>query len=139
VSLLDTNVLSAMASQNPPSAVVRWMDGRDSSTLFLSSVTIAEIALGIQALPQGRRRRSLTSRFQEVILGGFQDRVLAFDTEAAYAFGRITAQRRAIGRPIAIFDAQIAAIARIHRLRVATRNVRDFEDCGVELVNPFEA
>jgi predicted nucleic acid-binding protein len=136
--LLDTNVISAVMAPSPPGAVLSWLDRQSTDTLFLSAVTIAEIAYGIRALPDGKRRRNLATRFEDFVARGFEQRVLVFDTASAIEYGEIMAHRRRIGRPMSVPDGQIAAIARHHRMAVATRNLRDFEECGLELVNPFE-
>lgn len=137
--LLDTNVVSATMALDPPLRVLRWLNLQSTETLFLSAITIAEIAYGIRILPDGRRRRLLAERFADFVAAGFAHRVLAFDTRSAAQYGEIMGHRREIGRPLAALDGQIASIARANSLAVATRNVRDFEDCGVELINPFEA
>ena len=108
-------------------------------TLFLSTITIAEIAYGLAVLPDGRRRRTLAERFDRFVADGFEQRVLDFDRRAALDYGEVMSRRRAMGRPLAALDGQIAAVARANHLAVATRNVRDFEHCGIDLVNPFES
>lgn len=136
--LLDTNVVSAVMTRSPDAAVVAWLDRQETLTLFVCAVTVAEIRYGLHILPDGRRRSSLEDRFSRFLAEGFSGRVLPFDSEAAQRYGEIMAARRGDGRPMGILDGQIAAIARAHRLAVATRNVRDFERCGVEVVDPFE-
>lgn len=136
--LLDTNVVSAVMARSPDVAVVAWLDRQETLTLFVSAVTVAEIRYGLQILPDGRRRGFLEDRFSRFLAEGFSGRVLPFDAEAAERYGEIMAARRGAGRPLSILDGQIAATARVHRLAVATRNVRDFELCGVEIVDPFE-
>jgi hypothetical protein len=98
----------------------------------------ASIPYGLQILPEERRRRDLEERFDRFLARGFAHRVLAFDEDAARLYGRLMAHRRSIGRPMSILDGQIAAIARAQRFAVATRNVTDFEECSLEIVNPFE-
>jgi hypothetical protein len=138
MTLLDTNVVSAAMARSPDAAVVAWLDRQDTLTLFVSAVTVAEIQYGLQILPEGRRRRSLEDRFARFVAEGFSGRVLPFDADAAQRYGEIMAARRGAGRPMSILDGQIAAIARARRLAVATRNVRDFELCGLEVIDPFE-
>lgn len=135
--LLDTNVVSAVMAPSPPEAVLRWLDERETVTLFLSSITLAEIGYGLHVLPDGRRRRDLEARFERFVAEGFEQRILSFDAEAAGHYGRIMGHRRSLGRPIGTLDGQIASIARAHGLAVATRNGRDFAECGVEVVDPF--
>jgi len=136
--VIDTNVVSAVMAPGPMQAVVDWLDARPAESLYLSSVTTAEIGYGLQILPQGRRRRDLEARFDRFLARGFAHRVLPFDEDAARLYGMLMARRRSLGRPMSILDGQIAAIARAHRFAVATRNVADFEECGLEIVNPFE-
>lgn len=136
--LLDTNVVSAAMQPQFPAPVVTWLNHHTTKDLYLSTITVAEIAYGLRLLPDGQRRALLTDRFEELLARGFEHRVLVFDERAARHYGEIKASRKEIGRPVRSLDAQIAAIARANHLSVATRNTRDFEDCGVDLVNPFE-
>lgn len=136
--VLDTNVVSAVMAPMPVVSVVEWLDRHETANLYLSSITIAEIGYGLRILPDSRRRRTLEERFAEFVARGFEQRILAFDAEAARCYGDVMGHRREIGRPMSTLDGQIAAIARTHRMAVATRNVRDFEDCGFEVLNPFE-
>lgn len=135
--LLDTNVVSEVMAPAPAGAVLEWLNGADAATLYLSTVTVAEIGYGLSVLPAGKRRRLLEERFEEFVERGFEQRVLPFDYPAARLYGGLMAKRREIGRPMSIADGQIAAIARAHRFAIATRNVRDFEECGLEIVDPF--
>lgn len=136
--LLDTNVVSAAMAPEPPSRLLEWLNRQSTETLFLSSITLAEIAYGIRILPDGRRRRSLGERFEKFIAVGFAQRILAFDAPSAAQYPEVMGHRREIGRPLSALDGQIVSIARAHSSALATRNLRDFEDCGVELINPFE-
>ena len=105
--------------------------------MYLSTITLAEIAYALAALPDGGRRRSLESRFARFVGSGFEHRVLGFDVEAAVLYGEIMARRKSLGRPMSVLDGQIAAIARAHGFGIATGNVRDFEACGVSVLDPF--
>ena len=136
--LLDTNVVSAVMRPLPPRPVLNWLNDHETSSLFLSTITIAEIGYGLRILPDGKRRRSLESRFEEFISRGFDQRILSFDQPAARFYPEIMGHRRELGRPISALDGQIAAIALAHRFAVSTGNVRDFEACGLKVVNPFE-
>ena len=135
--LLDTSIVSEVMRPNPAVAVVRWLDRNETSNLYLSTVTIAEIAFGLRVLQAGSRRRELSQRFDDFVARGFEQRLLAFDLAAAREYAEIMGYRRELGRPLSVPDGQIAAIARCHRFSVATRNVRDFEHCGLEVLNPF--
>ena len=139
VVLVDTNIVSEFMTSPPADAVRRWLNAQDPVSLYLPSIAIAEICFGLGVMPEGRRRSLLAERFEQFIALVFQDRVLAFDAGAARVYGEIRGRRQAAGRPISNFDAQIAAVARTRGLVLATRNVKDFADCEIELVNPFEA
>jgi toxin FitB len=132
----DTNVVSEMMKAQPNAALAHWAEDRPSSTIYTTAITVAEIRYGIERLPGGKRRSALAAA-ADAVLSQFGDRVLPFDGHAADEFGRIMAERQRAGKPIGAFDAQIAAIARSHGATLATRNVRDFDGCGVELVNPW--
>ena len=135
--LLDTNVISEIMKVAPSDAVVNWLNDQRSGALYVSAVTIGEIEYGLRILPAGGRRIRLKERFERYIALAFALRVLAFDEAAARIYGEIMGLRREIGRPMSVPDGQIAAIARLNGLQVATRNTRDFEDCGIERIDPF--
>lgn len=135
--LIDTNVISELMRATPDSSVLSWFSTQDPSTLYLSAVTEAELRTGIAILPAGQRREGLKVALDATISEDFEGRILPFDTDAAKTYAEIASMRRAAGRPIADADCQIAAIARASGAIVATRNLRDFEGCGVELVNPW--
>ena len=136
--VLDTNVISETMRETPHSAVLAWLDGQMASALFVTTVTEAEIRFGIARLPEGSRRDALMSAAEAAFDKFFCDRVLSFDRDAARTYPVIAANRFAIGRPISQFDCQIAAIARSRGASVATRNVADFADTGVAIVNPWD-
>ena len=126
-----------MAS-SPPRVVIDWLNHAETATLHLSTITIAEIGYGLWILPDGKRRRSLEDRFHKFVAEGFEQRILAFDERAAELYPEVMGRRRAKGRALGSLDGQIASIARANELAVATRNVRDFEECGLVVINPFE-
>ena len=135
--LLDTNIVSEMMKPLPNPYVVKWLDQQDAVHLFVSTITMAEICYGISALPEGHRQRTLEEAFNKAIVEAFEGRILTFDVAAAYAYGKIMAQRRLIGQPLGSRSAEIAAIASVHGSAVATRNVPDFTNCNVVVINPF--
>jgi predicted nucleic acid-binding protein len=137
--LLDTNVISEMMRASPSPIVRSWMNSFDTATLFVTSVTLAELAHGWNILPDGRRKAMLGAQIDQVFDVFFLGRVLGFDDVAARAYGEVKAARKALGRPISDFDAQIASISRTQYLSLATRNIRDFEGIGLDLINPFDA
>lgn len=136
--ILDTNVVSEVMRATPAPAVVTWLNEQDAALLFLTAITIGEIRFGLRVLPEGKRRRSLEEGFERILGEAFAGRILAFDEAAAHCYGEVMGRRKEIGRPLDILDAQIASIARSNGYSVATRNVQDFVECGVEIINPFE-
>ena len=137
--MLDTNVISEVMKPSPSEAVLDWLNRQQSDRLHLSSVTIGEIEYGLRIVPDGRRRRDLQNRFKRLVAAAFALRVLSYDEPAALCYGEIMAARKALGRPMSMPDGQIAAIAKANGGAVATRNTRDFQECGIELIDPFVA
>jgi hypothetical protein len=137
--ILDTNVVSEMMRPAPTPAVLRWVSSQAADELNVTVITIAEILYGIELLPAGKRREALRAGAEKLFGVVFTDRVLGFEERAAHAFSLIASSRRRRGKPISEFDAQIAAIARIHGATLATRDSDDFEGCGVQLINPWRA
>jgi predicted nucleic acid-binding protein len=121
----------------PAGPVLNWLNAQDTTSLYISSITIAEIGFGLYVMPAGNRRRLLHERFEQFVATAFDQRILSFDEDAARIYGEILGHRREIGRPMSNLDGQIAAIARSRGFGVATRNVKDFEECQILLVNPF--
>lgn len=137
--LLDTNVVSELIRKSPDPAVEAWVSGHVLEDLYFSAIGEAELRYGAAILPAGRRRETLVSEIEGMLRDAFGDRVLPFDSNAARQFAEIAAKRRSIGRRMAPADCQIAAIARSLNMAVATRNVRDFDDINVEVVNPWKS
>ena len=135
--LIDTNVISELMRATPAPSVLNWVSTQDPSTLYLSAVTEAELRTGIAILPAGQRREGLRAALDPTIAEDFEGRILPFDTNAAKTYAEIAAVRRSAGRPIADADCQIAAIARAAGMPVITRNTRDFEGCGVDVISPW--
>ncbi|MFW5420804.1 type II toxin-antitoxin system VapC family toxin [Nocardiopsis sp. CNT-189] len=135
--IVDTNVVSELMRPAPEQAVLGWLRGQDEQELFTTAVTVAEIQYGLARLADGRRKSVLQSAAEEVF-SAFGDHVLPFDRRAAAHYARIVAAREKNGRPISGFDARIAAIASVHQARVATRSLKDFEETGIALVDPWE-
>lgn len=135
--LLDTNVVSEVMKTQPLEAVVAWLNAQDSERLYVSAVTIGEITYGLRILPDGKRRSRLHERFERFVALAFDQRVLAYDESAARVYGELMGDRKELGLPMSVPDGQIAAIASLNHLAVATRNVVDFENCGIEVINPF--
>jgi predicted nucleic acid-binding protein len=135
--LVDTNVVSEVMKVAPSETVVTWLNNQNSSSLFISIITIGEIEYGLRILPAGKRRIWPKERFERFISLAFAQRVLPYDETAARTYGDIMGFRREIGHPMSIPDGQIAAIAKVNGLTICTRNTSDFEDCGIKLVDPF--
>ncbi|MGH7154013.1 MAG: type II toxin-antitoxin system VapC family toxin [Acetobacteraceae bacterium] len=136
--VLDTNVLSAMMSAEPVRQVAAWVSGQPVRLLFTAAVCQAEILSGLAIMPEGRRRLDLEAAARAMFLEDFEGRVLPFDMEAAVAYADIFAARRRAGRPASTLDLMIASVARTNGASVVTRNISDFEGCGVTVVNPWE-
>ena len=136
--VLDTNVVSELMRGTPDRQVVAWVAGQPAAGLFTTSITQAEILHGIMLLPAGKRRTAIAQAAEAMFDEDFDGRVLAFGSEAAQPYAQIATARRRSGRPIAHFDAQIAAIAYAAGASVATRNTADFDGCGVRVMNPWE-
>lgn len=134
--VLDTNVVSELMRASPAAAVASWVRQQERGSLVTTAITIAEIRYGLARLPAGRRTRQLRETAEEV-LAAFPSQVLPFDQAAAVLYGDIAAAREHSGRPVDAFDAQIAAISRAHRARLATRNTKDFDETGIRLVDPW--
>ena len=135
--LLVTIVISVLMRAEPAQPVLVWFAKYDAGDLFISAVTEAELRTGVAILQEGQRRDRLQLAIDAMMDQDFQGRVLPFDSTAAKAYAEIAALRRASGRPIAEADCQIAAIARATDAPIATRNVKDFDGCGVRVVNPW--
>ena len=135
--VVDTNVISETMRAEPHVSVITWLDARPARDLFVTAVTEAEIRTGVAMLPEGRRRRNLAEAAERVFGKMFAGRVLPFDGAAARAYAKIVSARRLAGRPISQADGQIAAIAYVRNMGVATRNVPDFVEMGVDVVDPW--
>jgi hypothetical protein len=135
--ILDTNVLSEASRPRPSEIVGYWVDSHKRTVLFTTTICEAEIFLGVALLPHGRKREDLRLQATKLFEQDFAGRVLPFTSAAARAFAEIAAARRRAGRPIKEADAQIAAIARVHGAALATRDLADFEGCGVALIDPW--
>ncbi len=136
--LLDTNVVSELMRASPNPAVEAWVAGYPVEDLFFSAVSESELRYGAAIMPAGRRRETLVADIETMLHAAFENRILPFDSGAARAYAFIAAKRRFAGRAVAPADCQIAAIARARGMEVATRNVRDFEDMGIEIIDPWD-
>lgn len=137
--VLDTNVVSALINPVRDTAVSSWFADRATSSLYLTAINEAELRFGLAIMPPGRRRDGLASALERMLRAGFASRILPFDSDAATAYAEIGAARRRSGRPVSHSDCQIAAIARSRGMAVATRNLRDFADMGIAVIDPWDA
>jgi predicted nucleic acid-binding protein len=136
--VLDTNVLSETMRPRPADSVKQWMATQVAVLLYTTAINQAEILYGVALLPAGRRRLALQEAAESIFGQAFLGRVLPFDSAAAISFAQIAATRRRFGRPVSDTDAQIAAIAHSRGAAIATRNVGDFADFGIEVISPWE-
>jgi len=136
--VLDTNVISEIMRPAPDPAVSTWLAVQDSLDLATTTITIAEIQRGIVRLPAGKRRKDLEARFSAFVEEAFSGRLLAFDKDAAFACGAVSATRERKGLHADAVDMMIAGIVKNIGARLATRNTSDFEECGIALTNPWQ-
>jgi toxin FitB len=134
--ILDTNVVSELMRPEPAPAVASWVRDRDRHELRTTVITLAEVRHGIARLPDGRRKQALLAAADEVF-SAFADQVLPVDTAAAEHYAVIASSRERAGKPIAGFDALIAAVCRSQGAALATRNASDFDGTGIEIIDPW--
>lgn len=135
--VVDTNVVSEAMRPEPNAVVVSWLNAQAAETLYLSSVTLAELLFGIGALPADAKKDRLAQALDR-LLSLFSGRVLPFDQEAARRYADMALIARALGRPLPVADGYLAATAAARRFAVATRNVQHFGDTGVDLIDPWK-
>ena len=135
--ILDTNVVSELLRAAPAPTVEAWVAGQDGTDIYLTAISESELRYGVAIMANSKRRTMLAEAVDGMLREDFRDRILPFDSAAADEYASIGADRRAAGRPISQFDCQIAAIARAHGAAMATRNIGDFEGCGVEVIDPW--
>ncbi|AGP30080.1 type II toxin-antitoxin system VapC family toxin [Corynebacterium terpenotabidum] len=133
--VLDTNIVSEAMRPRPNPSVITWLNRQAADTLYLSSVSLAELLFGIGALPEGKRRDRLNTALDQLLVL-FSGRIIPFDADAARHYAQMAVAARNVGRPLAMADGYIAATAAARGFTVATRNTVDFETTGVSLINP---
>jgi predicted nucleic acid-binding protein len=136
--LLDTSVISELVKKSPHAPVLKWIGGQDESSLYLSVVTIGELEKGIARLMASTRKSRLQSWVRRDLVERFGARLLPIDVRAAARWGALTGESEKRGQPLPVIDSLIAATALVHGLAVVTRNVSDFERCGVACMNPWD-
>ncbi|MCS4292612.1 putative nucleic acid-binding protein [Comamonas sp. BIGb0152] len=137
--LLDTDVMSEPLRQAPELRVIEWIDAQALETLFLSSITLAELRAGVALLPAGKRRANLQESLEKRVLPLFSGRVLPFDLACTQAYAALMSKARGAGLAVAQADGYIAAIAATNGFAVATRDTGPFEAAGVAVINPWQA
>ena len=136
--VLDTNVVSEAMKPEPHPAVRDWLNNQAAETLYLSSVTLAELLFGIGTLPAGKRKDMLAQAL-EGLMRLFRDRVLPFDSDAAWRYAELAVKARAAGRGFPTPDGYVAAIAASRGFIVASRDTAPYEAAGIAIINPWEA
>ncbi len=136
--ILDTNVVSALMLRAPDPIVATWLDGQPRTSVWTSSVTLFEIRFGLESMPHGKRRANLFEDLEKLLLS-IDYRVTPFDTDAAQHAGILMASRKLRGRPRELRDTMIAGVVLSRHATLATRNVRDFEDIGAKVIDPWNA
>lgn len=135
--ILDTNVISELMKPAPNVAVTEWISAQQPTKLAVSSIAIAEIQRGIFLLPNGKRRDNLQTSFTAFIDDAFLGRIFSFDENAAYIYGKIAASRKQAGYTVDAVDLMIAAIVKQNNASIATRNIKDFAGCEINIINPW--
>ena len=136
--ILDTNVLSALMLRSPDAKVAAWLDRQPRTSVWTTSITIFEVRYGLEIMPSGKRRSGLIEDFEK-LLTSINHRIAPFDADAAQHASTLTASRKMQGRPRELRDTMIAGIVLSHRAKLATRNIRDFDDISASLVDPWTA
>ena len=137
--ILDTNVVSEPMRRNANPAVQTWLDQQAAETLYLTSASLSELLVGIEILPNSKRKKGLAAALSELLVMLFGGRILAFDQRAAMAYAPLIARGRSRGQIISVADGQIAAIASVHGFGVATRDTAPFVGAGIPVINPWES
>ena len=135
--LLDTNVLSELVRERPHPNVLRFIHEADEDRIFLSAMTWAEIRRGIALLPSGRKQERLTAWLEDDVRERFGPRLLPISIDIADRWGILMAKAKTNGRAVSVMDGFLAATALAHDLHLVTRNVKDFEHLGVEMIDPW--
>lgn len=136
--LLDTCVISELVAKHPNPQVVDFVDALDSDGVYLSVITIGEIAKGVEKLPKSKRKQDLHSWLKEDLLVRFSGRIIPLDTEVLMQWGVLVARLESTGITLPAIDSLVAATTLTHKLTLVTRNVDDFSSTGIEIVNPWE-
>ncbi|HID37475.1 MAG TPA: type II toxin-antitoxin system VapC family toxin [Ghiorsea sp.] len=134
--LIDTNIISEIRRKKPDPKVVSWLETRPASSLYLSVLTLGEIRKGIELLDDGQRKLQLLDWLEVELPAFFSGRILPVDMKVANRWGQIMVEA---GRPIPVIDSLLAATALTHDLMLVTRNRKDFNYCGLKVIDPWQA
>lgn len=137
--LLDTNVVWEIMLPNPDERVTRWLDRQPRTSIWTTSVTVFEIRFGLETMPVGRRRASRLASFERWLVEVVQQRIASYDETAARRSAELAADRQQRGRPGELRDTMIAGIVLASHAKLATRNVKHFEDIATSVVNPWDS
>jgi hypothetical protein len=137
--ILDTNVVSELMRPSPEERVPRWLDQQPRTSIWTTSVTVFEIRFGLETMPVGKRRTALMDSFERWLNEVVQQRIAGYDETAARRSAELAAERQRRGRPGELRDTMIAGIVLASHAKLATRNVKHFEEIASSLVNPWEA
>ena len=135
--LLDTCLISELVAKHPNQKVLDWLDAQVPDTLYISMITIGEIAKGISKITVSKGKESLTKWLNETLPSRFKDRILGLDFSTMVLWGNLVGQLEQNGRPLPAMDSLIAAIAIHNSLSLVTRNEKDFAGTGVVIINPW--
>jgi len=135
--ILDTNVVSELIRLNPNSIVLNWVNSKPIDELGITAITVSEILYGIGKLPVGKRKQILFSKAESMFEEDFNERIFPFDELAAVEYSILVLKREKLGLPISMADALIASICISENYSLATRNIKDFKNTGVRLINPW--
>ncbi len=133
--VLDTNVVSEVLKPRPDDKVLSWMKSIEVRT-SVTAMTVSELYAGVAILPEGKKKKATLRKVLDRVLSMYP--ILSFDFLAAQEYAEVVSRRRQSGQPISTVDAQIAAVCRANNAVCATRNVKDFENTGVRLINPWD-
>lgn len=136
--ILDTNIISEPMKVNPNKAVMNWLDAQVAESLFVTTISLAELFVGIEMLPDGKRKSGLGNKLNDVINHLFAMRILSFDHASAINYAKLMTRAGSTGHIITMGDGQIASIAETHHFAVVTRDTKPFIAAGLTVINPFD-
>ncbi|KTC86387.1 type II toxin-antitoxin system VapC family toxin [Legionella brunensis] len=134
--LLDTNIISELVKPRPNERVVQWVGEKDSSILYISVITLGEIRKGIGGITDSLKYEKISQYLETELPNYFEDRILSIDRDVAGTWGQIQSQSKS--KPLTAIDSLIAATAKVHNLKLVTRNTKDFINTPIDLLNPWE-